>query len=492
MNLRRKIILMACLAVLVVVSTAAVIFYVRHSMLRSTANSEKFFNLSMTAMKMQRQVLEVQQYLTDISATRGRDGLDDGFSEAEKSRKAFLEGVETFRAFYQQQGVVGKIDQLDTIVSRFDTYYQDGRKMAQAYIDGGADAGNRLMGGFDQAADQLNRVFVPFVQENRSSGNSELRGSVTLLSFLFWGGIGAVLLVVLAVPLAVRSIVAPLKAISDDVQGSAEQVAAAAGQIATSSQSLAQGSSEQSASLEQIAANITEVSTMISNDANNLQQADALVKDSGSAMAMAEEGMKRLKAAMAEISAASLDTQKIVGTIDEIAFQTNLLALNAAVEAARAGEAGAGFAVVADEVRSLAMRAAEAARTTSQLIEGTVKKVADGDSLANEVSKTFVGAAEGAGQLGSIVVEVAASAREQAQAMDQVRQAMGQIETVTQDQAATSEEAASASEQMSAQAEMMREVAVNLDKLVGGVRSKEATGERAKSKSLALSIPHLQ
>jgi hypothetical protein len=437
-------------------------------------------------MKMQQEVIEVQQYLTDISATRGRDGLDDGFSEAEKSRQAFLEGVEKFQAAYLQQGATGKIEKLDTIAGRFDSYYEDGRKMAQAYIDGGPDAGNKLMGDFDQAADQLNQVFEPFVQENMSSGNSALQSSVTLLSLLLWGGVVVVVLVLFAAPLAVRSIVLPLTKVSDDVQTSAGQVAAAASQIATSSQSLAQGASEQSATLEEIAASIIEVSTMISNDAGNLQQADALVKESGSAMAKAEESMRRLKAAMADISAASLDTQKIVGTIDEIAFQTNLLALNAAVEAARAGEAGAGFAVVADEVRSLAMRAADAARTTSQLIEGTVKKVADGDGLANEVSQTFTGAAEGAGQLGSIVVEVAASAQEQAQAMDQIKRAMGQVETVTQDQAATSEEAASASEQMNAQAEMMRDIATNLDQMVGGGKANAAFGKEPRRLELAV------
>jgi len=176
--------------------------------------------------------------------------------------------------------------------------------------------------------------------------------------------------------------------------------------------------------------------------------------------------MKRLMAAMTEISAASEDTQKIVKSIDEIAFQTNLLALNAAVEAARAGEAGAGFAVVADEVRNLAMRAAEAARTTSQLIEETIQKVTDGNNLVSEVNESFLSAAKGSEQIGIIVGQIAASAREQAQAIEQVSQAMNQIETVTQDQAAASQETASASEQLNAQAEMMKEIARRLARMV--------------------------
>lgn len=468
MSLRKKLMLFCCLAVLIVVGTAGVFFYIKHEIIQSAEDSKQFAALSMTAMKMQQEIIGVQQYLSDISATRGLDGLDDGFSEAEKSRQSFLQGIETFRRAYRQHGAMDKAKQLDAILSRFGDYYEVGKKMAQAYVDNGTAAGNKLMAEFDEAAGQLHQVFDPFVQENMSSSASALDDGVKLLAFLFWGGVVAGLLVLLGGPLAVRSIVAPLKKVSNDVQGAAEQVATAAGQIASSSQSLAQGTSKQSSSLEEISASITEVSTMISNDANNLQQADSLVSDSGTAMARADESMKRLTAAMAEISSASIDTQKIVGTIDEIAFQTNLLALNAAVEAARAGEAGAGFAVVADEVRNLAMRAAEAAKTTSQLIEGTVKKVKDGDGLANEVSQTFLGAAEGAGKLGAIVSEVAGSAQEQAKAMEHVRQAIAQIETVTLDQSASSEEAASASQQMDAQARTMRDIALHLDQLVDG------------------------
>ena len=468
MSLRKKLVLFCCLAVLVMVGTAGVIFSIKHEINQSAEDSKKFAALSMTAMKMQQKVIEVQQYLSDISATRGLDGLDDGFSEAEKSRQSFLQGIETFRTAYRQQGSMDKAKQLDAILSRFGDYYAVGKKMAQAYIDGGTAAGNKMMTEFDEAAGQLHKIFDPFVQENMSSSASALDNGVKLLAFLFWGGVVVGLLVLLGAPLAVRSIVAPLKKVSTDVQGAAGQVATAAGQIASSSQSLALGASKQTASLEEISASITEVSTMISNDANNLQQADSLVSDSGTAMAKADESMKRLTGAMAEISSASVDTQKIVGTIDEIAFQTNLLALNAAVEAARAGEAGAGFAVVADEVRNLALRAAEAAKTTSQLIEGTVKKVEDGDSLVSEVSQTFLGAAEGAGKLGAIVSEVAGSAQEQAKAMEHVRQAIAQIETVTLDQSASSEEAASASQQMDAQARTMRDIALHLDQLVDG------------------------
>jgi methyl-accepting chemotaxis protein len=177
--------------------------------------------------------------------------------------------------------------------------------------------------------------------------------------------------------------------------------------------------------------------------------------------------MGRLTESMGEITRASEETSKIIKTIDEIAFQTNLLALNAAVEAARAGEAGAGFAVVADEVRNLAMRAADAAKNTANLIEGTVKKVKDGSDLVSKTNEAFQQVAGSSAKAADLVAEITAASNEQAQGIGQVNTAVTELDKVTQQNAANAEESASAAEEMSAQAETMKGMVADLVAIVG-------------------------
>src|SRR5690606_549888 len=153
-----------------------------------------------------------------------------------------------------------------------------------------------------------------------------------------------------------------------------------------------------------------------------------------------------------KIKGSADQTAKIVKTIDEIAFQTNLLALNAAVEAARAGDAGKGFAVVAEEVRSLAQRSAEAAKSTAELIEGSVKNAEAGVRLSDEVARQLGDIVAGAEKVSDIVAEIAAASAEQAKGIGQINGAISQINQITQQNAANSEQSAAAAEELSAQA----------------------------------------
>jgi methyl-accepting chemotaxis protein len=264
-----------------------------------------------------------------------------------------------------------------------------------------------------------------------------------------------------------RNINRTLEETIDGLIEASDQVASGAGQVSSSSQSLAEGASEQAASIEETSSSLEEMSSMTKQNAGNAAQADSLMKEANQVVAKANDSMIHLTQSMEEISKASEETSKIIKTIDEIAFQTNLLALNAAVEAARAGEAGAGFAVVSGEVRNLAMRAAEAARNTADLIEGTVKKVKDGGNLVNATSDAFTEVASSAAKVGELVAEIAAASNEQAQGIGQVNTAVAEMDKVVQQNAANAEESASASEEMSAQAEQMKEYVGDLILLVG-------------------------
>ncbi len=265
-----------------------------------------------------------------------------------------------------------------------------------------------------------------------------------------------------------RGISKPINQIIDGLNEGADQVASAAGEVSSASQTLAEGSSEQAASIEETSSSLEEMSSMTKQNASNSGQADSLMKQANQVVNKANTSMGQLTTSMQEISKASEETSKIIKTIDEIAFQTNLLALNAAVEAARAGEAGAGFAVVADEVRNLAMRAADAAKNTAALIEGTVKKVTEGTALVKTTNDAFKEVAGSAAKVGELVAEIAAASTEQAQGIEQVNIAVTEMDKVTQQNAATAEESASASEELNAQAEQMKGMINELVAIVGG------------------------
>jgi methyl-accepting chemotaxis protein len=265
-----------------------------------------------------------------------------------------------------------------------------------------------------------------------------------------------------------RSISKPIIRVVEGLSESADQVTASSGQVSSSSQQLAEGASQQAASIEETSSSLEEMASMTKRNAQNAAEANRLMTESKSVVEQANHSMISLTTLMYEISRASEDTQKIVKTIDEIAFQTNLLALNAAVEAAGAGEVGAGFAVVADEVRNLAMRAAEAAKNTANLIEGIIKKIKDGSVLVERTSADFSRVEDSTAKMRGLIGEIAAASSEQAQGIEQVNRAISEMDRVVQQNASTTEESASASEEMSALAQQMKTFVYDLLTLVSG------------------------
>jgi methyl-accepting chemotaxis protein len=265
-----------------------------------------------------------------------------------------------------------------------------------------------------------------------------------------------------------KNITKPIGRIVDELKDSSDQVASGANQVSGASQSLAEGASEQSSSIEETSGLLDQMASKTAKNAETVKEADVLMKETNGVVKKASSAMVELITSMGEISKASEETSKIIRTIDDIAFQTNLLALNAAVEAARAGEAGAGFAVVADEVRNLAMRSAEAARSTAALIDATVKKVQAGVALVKKASDAFSEVSDSTNKTGLLLENVYTASRELAQEIEQVNKSVSEMDRIVQQNAANAEESAAASEEMNAQAQQMRGVVNGLVSLVGG------------------------
>jgi methyl-accepting chemotaxis protein len=320
------------------------------------------------------------------------------------------------------------------------------------------------------------------VQESlRGAMESIITRSNILMVVLSLAGIVLGIIIATVITLGITK---PVHRIIEGLSAGSEQVTSASTQVAGASQEMAEGSSEQASSLEETSSSLEEMSSMTKQNADNANQADGAMKAAGKQVEQGVEAMTRMSSAIDAIQASSGETAKIIKTIDEIAFQTNLLALNAAVEAARAGEAGKGFAVVAEEVRNLAQRSAEAARNTSDLIEESQKNAEAGVNVAEEVAKNLTGIQEGAGKVGTLIAEIAAASKEQAQGIEQVNLAVAEMDKVVQRNAANAEESASASEELSSQAQELNAMVADLVTIVDGTNGqKQRTVQAPRQRS---------
>jgi len=491
-SLRNKFLLLGAIMALVLFGGMGVMF-ANVASISTTMN--QLTTVDMVILKKARQlklaVVQVQQWLTDISATRGQDGLDDGFKEAENAANTFqsllkeLQALDSFNAQrYQAMG------------PSFQAYYDTGQRMAHAYVEQGPSGGNQLMAEFDAVVQKLtepvDRLLADTEQRVEHASAEQVQSlsrQIAMMSIISVSFIIVLLITGWVIRSILRSLTntitlsnqiakgdlttmiqvnsqdeigqllqamqtmnAELQRIVGQVANSTSQVSSAAAEIAQGSADLSQRTEEQASALEETASSMEELTSTVKQSADNAGQANQLA---GAARTQAEQGGQVVDQAITAMSAISTSSHKIadiIGVIDEIAFQTNLLALNAAVEAARAGEQGRGFAVVAAEVRKLAQRSADAAKEIKALITDSVTKVEDGGQLVEQSGKTLQEIVIAVKKVGDIVAEMAAASREQASGIEQVNKAILQMDQVTQQNAALVEETAAASQSMSEQA----------------------------------------
>jgi methyl-accepting chemotaxis protein len=257
--------------------------------------------------------------------------------------------------------------------------------------------------------------------------------------------------------------------------------------MTSAAESMSSGAQEQAASLEETAASLEEITATLKGTADNSRKAAEIALGSRTVAEKGGADVASAIEAMQEINHAAKKIVDIIATIDAIAFQTNLLALNAAVEAARAGEHGRGFAVVAAEVRSLAQRAADSSKEIKLLIKDSVAKIAAGTVLVNRSGASLTEIVRSAKEVNAIVAEIASAAGEQALGIDQVGNAVSQMESLTQRNAAQTEEIASTAEGLSSRAEQLQRLVsrFKLGQTAHGEPQPEPQAEISQDKMIA-------
>ncbi|WP_082507296.1 methyl-accepting chemotaxis protein [Duganella sp. Root336D2] len=260
---------------------------------------------------------------------------------------------------------------------------------------------------------------------------------------------------------ALRGMNDALRRVVSQVQTGTTAIATASSEIAEGNLDLSSRTEQQASSLEETASSMEELTSTVRQNADNANQANQLAQAASDVAARGGEIVGQVVVTMGSIDASSRKIVDIIGTIDGIAFQTNILALNAAVEAARAGEQGRGFAVVASEVRNLAQRSAAAAKEIKELIDNSVVQVNTGTSLVQQAGTTMGEVVTSVRRVTDIMGEITSASREQSVGIDEVNQAIGQMDQVTQQNAALVEEAAAAAASMQEQAAQLAQVAAS-------------------------------
>ncbi len=452
--------------------------------------------------------VEVQQWLTDVSATHN----PDGYKDAEEAARGFHEGIEKFKEMFREENDTAALTQVEELEIAFDAFYKTGKQMADTYINQGVDAGNKLMESFDETSARL-AGRVSLLRDSQVNEANTLTEDIVVAvnrveRVLFTlGGITVILSVLIAfmitrrilkqlggepshiaeiaeriaagdltmklesgskgdsgVYAAMKTMTEKLKEVVINVKSAADNVASGSQELSSSSEEMSQGATEQAASAEEASASMEQMASNIRQNADNAQQTEKIsVKAAGDARE-GGEAVSKAVSAMKEIAGK-------ISIIEEIARQTNLLALNAAIEAARAGEHGKGFAVVAAEVRKLAERSQTAAAEISDLSSSSVDVAEQAGEMLSKIVPDIQKTAD-------LVQEINAASNEQNTGAEQINKSIQQLDQVIQQNAGASEEMSSTSEELSSQAEQLQQ-AIGFFKL--DIRKESMSRQRALS-----------
>ncbi len=453
------------------------------------------------AVEMRNSLLSSAISVRNMGLQSKMDAVQKDEAEAKRHRAAYLEAkakLEALGLSAQDRAVFGRLADID---SKMDAYFKEAVDLAAQFNT--EQAGAVITGKIDPLSSQASAELAAFIalqkqhtQEATDQANARNRAMVLIIAL---AGLIVLAVVMLVAWRLTMSITKPLTTAMEatarvasgdlmtdiEVSGKdeaaqllagllemrnglakmvshvrlgAENISTGANEIAAGNADLSQRTETQASNLEETAASMEELSSTVKTNAATAREANQMA---GSARAAAANGgvvVGQVVSTMEEITASSRKIADIIGVIDGIAFQTNILALNAAVEAARAGEQGRGFAVVASEVRSLAGRSAEAAKEIKNLIGASVEKIETGSRLVGVAGASMGDIVDQVQRVAGLIGEISASAHEQTSGIEQINQAIVQLDNVTQQNAALVEEAAAAADSLNKQAALMVDV----------------------------------
>jgi len=437
-------------------------------------------DFALKAKDMQRNVVQVQQFLSDISATRALDGLDDGFKLAQVNRDEFTATLKDLQSYHSTHQNTEEVRELEQISKDFDSYYALGVSMAKAYVAEGPEGGNKQMGAFDKSSEALQKSLTPFAlheAEKMQTALGAVQGRASNVRWLAIGLGGVMTVAVLFANWVVhRSVVRPIKVAADvalrisngdlthrfmpkgtdeigrmlrslsvmqerlsnvvsGVRIGIDEVSATSSDITLANGDLSARTERQAASLEQTAASMNELGTTVFKNAEQAGTACERARHASAVAVTGGEVVSQVVHTMRDIHQSAARVTDIISVIDGIAFQTNLLALNAAVEAARAGEQGRGFAVVANEVRLLAGRSGQAAQEIKHLIAGSQEQVARGTALVDKAGATMNDVVQAIAEVTHLMEDISAASRQQSTGLHEVISAVSDMDRATQENA---------------------------------------------------------